>query len=173
MVVYQMSVMPKHGVINGRFESVLTIKYGKAVLQRLKMYGEGNVRLAYGGDFQSGAYLFDVNTISEEQIAEFDYIMPDIFLFDQQPFKTSKSGITTAGFPDLIIEIWSDGNKLSRRKELHSLYMTSPVSEVWYLNQENTLIERWYKQRQLPNLDFRELIQTQNGLEFDLRDLAD
>ncbi|MCL1997304.1 MAG: hypothetical protein FWG65_00880 [Turicibacter sp.] len=31
----------------------------------------------------------------------------------------------------------------------------------------------YIKQKYLPNLDFRGLMQTQDGIEFDLRDLAD
>ncbi|MCL1997308.1 MAG: Uma2 family endonuclease [Turicibacter sp.] len=177
MVVYQMSTTTYHGLLGYYLGGTLARLHGKLFKSRKKILGDGNVRLTFEGELKCGgcSELVDISQkhINEEYIGDLDYIQPDIFLFDKQPFKTNKSGINIAGFPDLIIEIWSDGNKLAHRKELHNLYMTSPVSEVWYLNQEDTIIERWYKQKQLENLDFRNLIQTQDGIEFDLRDLAE
>ncbi|MCL1986475.1 MAG: Uma2 family endonuclease [Firmicutes bacterium] len=177
MTVLQMSTTHIHGALNGKLYGSLINIYAKYMRKRQKMLGDENVRLTFEGKLKCGgcSELVDISQshVTEEYIGDLDYIQPDIFLFDKQPFQTNKSGMNIAGFPDLIIEIWSDGNTQSHRKELHNLYMTSPVSEVWYLNQEDTIIERWYKQQQLPNLDFRNLIQTQDGIEFDLRDLAE
>jgi len=121
--------------------------------------------------------LVNINAIDDltkfltETIHDLEYVQPDIMIFKENSYFNNKT--KTAGFPDLTVKIWSDGNKLAYRKELHNLYMTSPVNEVLCLNQEDTIIERWYKQKRLPNLDFRELIRTQDDIEFDLRDLAE
>ena len=62
-------------------------------------------------------------------IDDLDYVQPDLMLFKKNKFVEDSKGIKTAGYPDLIVEVWSGANSIAHRETKKLLYSTSPVTE--------------------------------------------
>ena len=93
-------------------------------------------------------------------------------MFKNNPYLENRRETRTAGFPDLIIEVWSDGNSAFERARKHSLYSSSPVTEHWYIDQDKNTIECFFGATKLPEQNLKNLLITQGNIMFDLRYLA-
>jgi hypothetical protein len=114
----------------------------------------------------------DVGTFTETTINELDYVRPDFVLFKDNKYLENKRQTRTAGWPDLIVEVWSDGNTRNDRAFLQNLYATSDATEHWYIEQDSNEVSCYYGKIKLENQSLSDILVTRNGLKFDLRYLA-
>jgi Uma2 family endonuclease len=109
-------------------------------------------------------------------MSELRRVEPDFMLFDKNAYieNNISGGVRTriAGFPDLVIEIWSEANLIEERKFKKILYSTSPVTEHWYIEQDSNKVECFLGGNDLPPQSLKNILRTQDGVEFDLRYMA-
>lgn len=53
---------------------------------------------------------------------DLDVVQPDLVIFHKQPYIENYNETKTAGFPDLVVEVWSEGNSKQERDEKFNLY---------------------------------------------------
>ena len=122
--------------------------------------------------------LIDVSEIdnpdefSKITINELDYVMPDFVLFKNNKFLCNERETRTAGCPDLIVEVWSDGNSKEERKFKFDLYSSSHIVEHWYIEQNSNEVACFLGVNKKDNQNLSEILVTRGGLKFDLRYLA-
>jgi len=138
-----------------------------------------NCPLVFHGTKKSSAgfELIDVTSINDierflDNITELEYVSPDFMLFGENAYLRNKKQTRTAGQPDLIVEIWSESNTDNDRAFLQNLYATSPITEHWYIEQESNKVRCYMGKEKLPDQYLTNVLVTQKGLEFDLRNLA-
>ena len=132
----------------------------------------GDKKRPDGFELVDVAQLDDVARFTEITIMELDYIQPDFLLFKDNPYLENKRQTRTAGQPDLIVEVWSDGNTANDRAFLKNLYATSDITEHWYIEQDSNDVECYIGRERLEDKSLSEVLVTRGGLEFDLRYLA-
>jgi hypothetical protein len=122
--------------------------------------------------------LVDVTELDDEVkfkdsiIDDLYYVQPDFVVFHNNPYIINKRQTRTAGCPDLIVEIWSDGNTRNDRAFLMNLYATSEITEHWYIEQDSNAVVCYYGKERLEDKSLTDILVTRGGLEFDLRYLA-
>ena len=114
----------------------------------------------------------DMQKFKDSVIEDLYCVQPDLMVFDLQPYEENKRQTKTAGQPDLVIEVWSDGNKKTDRDFKKYLYSTSNYTEHWYIEQDSNDIECYLGKERLPSQSLKEILRSVNGIEFDLRYLA-
>ena len=117
------------------------------------------------------AELIDLNRECAN-INNYNVIYPDYMLFKDQPYKTNEEKTRYAGRPDLLVEVWSDGNDNKLKIFKKTIYSSSPVTEHWYIEQNSNSVECWLGKTQLPEQSLKAILKTQSGLEIDLRHMA-
>ena len=119
--------------------------------------------------------LVDVKNIrnpehfKENVMNELRRIEPDFMLFDKNAYIENKKRTRIAGFPDLVIEVWSEGNSDMEQELKKFLYSTSPATEHWYIKQDSNDVECFIGGEALPPQSLKNILRTKNGVEFDLR----
>jgi len=108
----------------------------------------------------------------ETVMNELRRIEPDFMLFDKNGYIENKKRTRIAGFPDLVIEVWSDGNSDIEQELKKFLYSTSPSTEHWYIRQDSNEIECFIGSEILQAQFLNNILRTQNGVEFDLRHMS-
>jgi hypothetical protein len=122
--------------------------------------------------------LIDINNIEdmdvfmEKIIDDLDYVQPDFLLFRKNRYITNKRETRTAGRPDLIVEVWSESNSRNHRNFKFDLYSSSPETEHWYIEQDSNEVKCFVGKDSLETQSIENVLQTTNGLTFDLRYLA-
>ena len=116
--------------------------------------------------------IADIGEFTDSTIEYLEYVQPDFMLFKDNPYLKNSRGLRTAGQPDLIIEVWSDGNSKKDREILQSLYSTSDITEHWYIEQYSNEVVCYYGSGRIENQYLTNVLATRNGLQFDLRYLA-
>jgi hypothetical protein len=114
----------------------------------------------------------DIAKFTESTIEDLYYVQPDFMLFKNNPYVENKRQTRTAGCPDLIVEIWSDGNTGNDRAFLQNLYATSNLTEHWYIEQHSNEVTCYIGRQRIANQNLSDILETRNGLKFDLRYLA-
>jgi len=114
----------------------------------------------------------DLVKFRESVIDDLYYVQPDFMLFKNNPYVENKRQTRTAGCPDLIVEIWSDGNSKNDRAFLQNLYATSNITEHWYIEQDSNEVECYLGRGRIENQSLTDILSTRAGLKFDLRYLA-
>jgi len=114
----------------------------------------------------------NIETFKNGVIEDLYYVQPDLLVFKSNPYIENIRQTKTAGQPDLIIEVWSDGNTKTDRDFKKYLYSTSDVTEHWYIEQDSNEVECYMGKERLPDQHLTNVLVTQKGLEFDLRYLA-
>ena len=133
--------------------------------------------LTYYGKRSEGGYLVDISQIADVQnfvdnvITQLNTVNPDIMLISDEKIIYSKNGVRVAGFPDLVVEVWSDSNTPYEINFKKTLYSTAPTTEQWYINQDSPVFERYIGEEKLTALDLREIVHTKDGYAIDLREL--
>jgi hypothetical protein len=126
----------------------------------------------------TGLRLVDISEIEDldkfihSTIEDLYYVQPDFMLFKNNPYVENKRQTRTAGCPDLIVEIWSDGNTKNDRAFLQNLYATSERTEHWYIEQDSNEVICYLGKNRLENQYLTDVLVTRGGLRFDLRYLA-
>lgn len=114
----------------------------------------------------------DIPKFTDSVIEYLDYVQPDFMLFKDNPYLKNAKGLRTAGQPDLIIEVWSDGNSKKDREILQNLYATSDITEHWYIEQDSNEVICYFGRNRNENQYLTNILVTRNGIKFDLRYLA-
>ena len=114
----------------------------------------------------------DIDYFMSDTIEDLEKVQPDLAFFNKNKYVTNKRETKVAGCPDLIVEVWSDGNTQSHRDYKKYLYSTSSITEHWYIEQDANKVECYIGKEQLPDQYLTNILKTQNGIEFDLRYLA-
>ena len=177
MDVYMpMSTTARHNIITGTiFGSVLDLLRKK---EAHAMHEECS--LVHWGKKTDPASLCLVNISEIENMAIFResiiedlyYVQPDFMIFKNNPYIDNKRQTRTAGQPDLIIEVWSDGNTKNDRAFLQNLYATSEITEHWYIEQDANEVACYFGRNRIESKSLLDILETRNGLKFDLRYLA-
>jgi len=169
----------RHSELVGAFIGSVYQKYLDLLHRRqLKILKEEDA-LVHWGSKRKGDPLFlidiqdvDRDVFINEIIDTLESIQPDFSFFHDQPFIKNKTTTKTAGFPDLVVEVWSQNNTKFDRQLKFDIYSSSPVTEHWYINQDSNIVECWLGKQQLPSQNLANLLVTQKGYEFDLRYLS-
>ena len=114
----------------------------------------------------------DMKEFKNHTIYELDYVQPDFVLFKDNKYVTDDRELRTAGQPDLIVEVWSSGNTKRDKMFLQNIYATSDITEFWQIEQNSNTVKCSIGETKLPNQSLKNILKTQNGIEFDLRYLA-
>jgi hypothetical protein len=114
----------------------------------------------------------DLTKFKESIIEDLYYVQPDLMLFKRNPYIENKRQTRTAGRPDLVVEVWSDGNTKNDRAFLQNLYATSDITEHWYIEQDSNEVTCYLGRSRIKDQFFIDILTTRDGLKFDLRYLA-
>ena len=114
----------------------------------------------------------DINYFMSDVIEDLEKVQPDLAFFNKNKYLVNKRETKVAGCPDLIIEVWSDGNTQAHKDYKKYLYSTSVSTEHWYIEQDDNKVECYLGSFRLADQSLTEILRTQNGIEFDLRYLA-
>jgi Uma2 family endonuclease len=130
--------------------------------------------LVYLGSRKENGYraLVDIENFNKRSINELEYIQPDFMLFQKNKCYVNKNGTRVAGYPDLVVEIWSIGNDNQERMFKKDLYSTSNVTEQWYISQNSNIVECYMGSKKSNDKCLTEVLVSKHGIEFDLRYLA-
>ena len=112
------------------------------------------------------------NIFKESVINELSYVQPNFMLFQRNKYIENQWLTRTAGSPDLIIEIWSDGDTNEDKSFKKFLYSTSDKTEHWYIEQDSNEVICFLGQNVLPSQSLLNTLRTHNGIELDLRRIA-
>lgn len=175
-IFMEMATSGRHTRLSGTFFSEVV-----GLLKKKEIYAlqEENA-LVYWGDKKEPHLirLVDVNEIEDidkftkEIIHDLYYVQPDFFFFKKNPYLHNKRETKIAGYPDLIVEVWSEDNTAFDRKIKLGLYSSSPVTEHWYIEQNSNEVVCYYGSDRIENQCLTNVLVTRGGLEFDLRYLA-
>ena len=165
----------RHNNITGAFVGEI---YPLRKSKQVHVLSENCLLVYWGKKSESIVELVDVTKITDvkrfvdSQIGDLGCVEPDFMLFKENPYIKNKNQTRTAGLPDLIIEIWSEGNKNEHKDFKKYLYSTSALTEHWYIEQDSNEIECYVGKERLPNQYLTNVLRTRHGIEFDLRYLA-
>ncbi|MCL2016373.1 MAG: Uma2 family endonuclease [Defluviitaleaceae bacterium] len=127
---------------------------------------------SFSTDIASKYSLIAANEVSSEDLDEFNAFVPDIMFFRDNPFQLSGNTEKVAGFPDLIVEVWSKSNLSAERTLKRETYSTGETTEHWYFTQNSNEVECWLGKNKLPPQNLQNVLVTQKGVNIDLRLLA-
>ncbi|MCL1988070.1 MAG: Uma2 family endonuclease [Firmicutes bacterium] len=162
----------EHTNISEYLTNEIFSKVRKYISSGTGFFSSGSTRLVhYGEKFSHLATLVDLAKFDIDDIGYLSSVEPDILLFQANKFVVSENGTLFAGFPDLIVEVWSKSNTKEERDWKKMLYSSSPITEHWYLQQNSRVVERWIGNSQLSNLYVDEKMVTNNGLILDISDI--
>ena len=116
--------------------------------------------------------LVNVADVSPAELDEYAFLTPDIMLFHKNSRLLSKNETIVAGYPDLIVEVWSKGNPKKERLFKRNIYSTGTNTEHWYFTQNSNKVECWHETTQLANQSLKKILVAKNGISIDLRNLA-
>jgi len=170
------------------FEMGTTVRHGRLLQYLAKStfdlfargdleYFQESVKLVYYGSKKSpkNCELIGVDSIDDK--IKFKDIMndlgdvePDYMLFrNDNKFILNKKETRIAGYPNLIVEVWSENNSLLDKQFKKYLYSTSPITEHWYIEQDSNIVECYYGQEKIGNKNLADILVSRDGIEFDLR----
>jgi Uma2 family endonuclease len=137
-------------------------------------YWSSTVALVYTDEYN----LINVNEISRaeenklgRQLTKMRFVEPDVMVFKENAFISNLNGTRKAGCPDLIVEVWSDDNNAEHRQKKFEIYQSSATTEHWYLEQRSDIVKCFKGEIRLPDQHLKNILKTQNGLEFDVSEL--
>ena len=108
----------------------------------------------------------------ENTLNDLNYVEPDFMMFKNNQFVCNKKRNRFAGYPDLIIEIWSENNYETERNSKVELYSTSDTIEHWYIDHDSDDVHCYVGKNKIANQSLKDVLITQDEIEFDLRYLA-
>jgi hypothetical protein len=111
----------------------------------------------------------DTDKFIENVMGELSIVTPDYMHFKTNTFISNKRQTRIAGYPNLIVEVWSDDNSGIDRKFKKYLYSTSAVTEHWYIEQDSNIVECYYGNERIEDKNLADILVSRDGIEFDLR----
>jgi len=171
-----MSTTKRHNeVINTFIGDILPLRRKKeahAFSEQCALVYWGTKDLPDGFELVNPEEIDDVEHFKDITIMELQYVQPDFMLFKNNPYLENRQRTRTAGQPDLIVEVWSEGNLKNDRAFLQNLYATSEITEHWYIEQDSNEVICYIGKKRLKNQFLTDMLTTRGGLKFDLRYLA-
>ena len=147
--------------------------YALEKIGRLSAYQEECALVYYGKKWDPSSELIDINIIEDIEILNyFDYVQPDFFIFEKNDYIINQQDTRIAGYPDLIVEVWSINNLAVEREFKKALYASSDRTEHWYLEQNSNKIQCFLGKKKIEEQNLTEILKTINGITFDLRHLS-
>ena len=136
----------------------------------------------YGSDISQHEYSM-LELIDIEAIADIDYfrarvlndlyvVEPDIMLFTTNKFIENVTETRVVGFPNLIVEVWSDSNKPFGKQKKFDIYKTGFGTEHWYMEQNSNVIRCFFEKKELKEQYLTNILRTVENIEIDLRAFA-
>ena len=116
--------------------------------------------------------LVNIQDFNVTCINDLEYVQPDFMLFKDNRFIQNERKTRIAGYPDLVVEIWSDNNAANDRAFKKTLYATGINTEHWYIEQDSNMVECYISEERIADKSLKEVLRTKSGIEFDLRYLA-
>ncbi|MCL1988790.1 MAG: Uma2 family endonuclease [Firmicutes bacterium] len=167
---YEMSTTHVHGDLVGRIYIELgnllrNLMNTKEVLLR----SETGALVHWGKKYVENVSLVDISNFDPKVITTLGTVEPDLMLFHKNPYIRADARV--AGFPDLVVEVWSESNDLAEHNMKHQLYSTSHTTEHWYIEQNSTEMECWIGKNRQPNKDLTKPLVTVGGLPIDISDI--
>ena len=172
----EMSATGRHNLLTSSlFSRIFDLVVEKKVLARQEQYSivyYGKRSMPNDTSLVRIEEIEDIEYFLNDVIYELNYVQPDFVLFKDNPYITDRKDLKTAGQPDLVVEVWSDGNTPADRTFLQKLYATSDITEFWQLEQNSNAVKCSIGTTKLPDQSLAKILKTQKGLKFDLRYLA-
>ena len=171
--IFEMGTTARHGrlldfLINATFE--LFVK------KELINFSESSSLVYYGNKKEVySCELVNISEVQDEQkfreniIGDLNFVTPDYMHFSDNKYIINERETKVAGFPNLIVEVWSETNTLLDRQFKKHVYSTSPVTEHWYIEQDSNIIECYYGQERIEDKNLADILVSRDGIEFDLR----
>ena len=111
----------------------------------------------------------DTDDFMKETINLLALTTPDYMHFSTNQFIINDNETRIAGFPNLVVEVWSKSNSDIDKEFLKYLYSTSDEIEHWYIEQDSNTVECWYGDKRTDDKNLKDILKTRDGIEFDLR----
>ena len=141
---------------------------------------EEEIALVYEGNIdEEYVCLIEIEKIqdsvhfSEKVIDMLRWVQPDFFMFTHtNPYIKNRAETRIAGRPNLIVEVWSEGNLKTERDRKFMLYSSSLITEHWYIDQDSNAVMCYLGNNKLPDQTLETVLKTQEGIKIDLTHLA-
>ncbi|MCL2014950.1 MAG: Uma2 family endonuclease [Defluviitaleaceae bacterium] len=112
--------------------------------------------------------IFDDEYFSQTPMADLDKVEPALFYFKNNKWRMDEDICRFAGFPDLIIEIYSCCHSANQIKFNRKLYATSDITEYWEIFLGDTNVYCSIGETRLPKQNMHNQLQTQTGIKIDV-----
>ena len=183
MIIMNMATTWRHNyLINGlllSFNQTMQKLYASDLTKMAKFATE-EIALVYEGDLgEQCSRLIDISLIEDKEyfststIDVLRFIQPDLFMFTyDNMYLTNEKETRVAGRPNLIVEVWSESNFEYERTCKRELYSTSPITEHWYIEQDNNIMTCYKGKERLPDQNLMYDLKTNDGIIVNISHLA-
>ena len=179
MIITNMATTLRHDELASEIRSEIYHRNISKVRNRAIKLTSGEIALVYEGNInEEFLWLVDPDTIentahfSETVMDELRWVQPDFSMFTDNRYLVNKAGTKIAGRPNLIVEVWSAGNPALERERKFILYSSSPVTEHWYIEQDNNIVSCYLGKERLGDQTLEKVLKTREGMNIDLTHLA-
>ena len=179
MEVHNMATSFRHNELTSMFYTEIASRSRKLIEKKTMRLFMEEVPLVYYGSMQvPDLRLIDIKKIPntdyfiKNTINDLSYVQPDLFLFNTNEYLSNERENRIAGFPDLVVEVWSDSNDQWERMQKFSLYSSSPITEHWYIDQDDNKVECYLGKTRLIDQYLKDILKTQSGIIIDVTYLA-
>ena len=176
MIIKNMATTWRHN----EFVVHLGFAFMSAMKGKKARFATEEVALVYEGNLgEECCRLVDISLIKDKEyfaestIEYFRFVQPDLFIFNHDNlYITNKRELRVAGRPNIIVEVWSDGNLKYERQYKQELYSTSPITEHWYIEQDNNTVVCYKGKERLPNQNIMNNLKTYDNIIINISHLA-
>ena len=171
--IFEMGTTARHGrlldfLVNATFE--LFVK------KELINFSESSSLVYYGNkkevdscELVNISEVQDIQKFREEIMGDLNFVTPDYMHFKHNKYLINRKETKIAGYPDLVVEVWSDDNSPKDRAFKKYLYSTGSTTEQWHIEQDSNIVECYYGQEKVENKNLADILVSRDGIEFDLR----
>ena len=180
MIIYNMATTLRHNDIISDIGREIYFRHREMVRNKTITLAEEEIALVYEGNMDE-EYVCLIKIESIQNPAHFAgkvidalrWVQPDFFMFtNNNPYIKNKNETRIAGRPNLIVEVWSEGNLNVERERKFMLYSSSPITEHWYIEQDNNAVVCYLGKNKLSDQTLEKVLMTQDGINIDLTHLA-
>jgi Uma2 family endonuclease len=142
----------------------------------LEIYSEEAALVHYGHRRRDPFILSLVNPLTLESpdiINYLYYVEPDFMFFQKNEHIWNDKETRMAGYPDLVVEVWSESNTQIDREEKFLIYSNSEgKTEHWYIEQDSNVVKCYMGEDRLDDQSLERVLKTVRGIELDLTGIA-
>ena len=179
MEAFSMATSLRHNKLSSMFYTEIASRSRRLVEEGSLLIFTEEVALVHYGSMQVPdlrlveiANIPDIRHFTDRTINELNHVQPDLFLFKNNAYIINERENRIAGFPDLVVEIWSESNDAWDRKQKFSLYSSSPITEHWYIEQDDNTVKCYIGNNELPDQSLKDILKTQGDIVVDITFLA-